>query len=68
MAQLMYRIANEPPVDPVSLNRDLPEGVVAVLQPRARQQKQDRFASGAEMAEAASHVADDVLRPSILAL
>jgi len=52
MAQLMYRIANEPPVDPVSLNRDLPEGVVAVLNRALAKQKQDRFASGAEMAEA----------------
>jgi len=52
MAQLMYRIANEPPQDPVSLNRDLPEGVVAVLNRALAKQKQDRFASGAEMAEA----------------
>ncbi len=52
MAQLMYRIANEPPVDPLSLNRDLPEGLVAVIHRALAKKKQDRFQSGAEMAEA----------------
>jgi len=52
MAQLMYRIANEPPVDPLSLNRDLPEGLVAVIHRALAKNKQDRFQSGAEMAEA----------------
>ena len=52
MAQLMYRIANELPVDPLSLNRDLPEGLVAVIHRALAKKKQDRFQSGAEMAEA----------------
>jgi len=52
MAQLMYRIANDPPVDPLSLNRDLPEGLVAVIHRAMAKRKQDRFQSGAEMAQA----------------
>jgi hypothetical protein len=39
-------------VDPLSLNRDLPEGLVAVIHRALAKNKQDRFQSGAEMAEA----------------
>ncbi|MCW5622736.1 MAG: protein kinase, partial [Burkholderiales bacterium] len=52
MAQLMYRIANESPADPLSLNPALPDGLLEVLLRALAKRKEERFQSGAEMAEA----------------
>jgi serine/threonine-protein kinase len=52
MAQLMYKIANEPPADPLSLNPALPECFVALVNRALAKQKEERFATGEEMARA----------------
>lgn len=61
LAQLMYKISNDPPADPLSHNPSLPDELVAILDRALAKDKQQRFASGAEMAVAlrdcASHLA-----------
>lgn len=61
LAQLMYKISNDPPADPLSHNPSLPDELVVILNRALAKDKQDRFASGAEMAVAlrdcASHLA-----------
>lgn len=61
LAQLMYKISNEPPADPLSHNPSLPDELVAILQKALAKDKQQRFASGAEMAlalrDCATHLA-----------
>ncbi len=52
MAQLMYRIANEPHADILSIRPDLPPCLVAIINKSLAKQIEDRYASGAEMAEA----------------
>ncbi len=52
MAQLMYRIANEPHTDILSIKADLPPCLVAIINKSLAKQIEDRFANGAEMADA----------------
>ncbi|MEO8331055.1 MAG: serine/threonine-protein kinase [Gallionella sp.] len=52
LAQLMYRIANEPHIDILSVKPDLPPCLVAIIDRAMAKRIEDRYASGAEMAEA----------------
>ncbi|HLP98481.1 MAG TPA: serine/threonine-protein kinase [Sideroxyarcus sp.] len=52
MAQLMFRIANEPHADIRSISPDVPPCVVAIINKALAKKVEDRYASGAEMAEA----------------
>ena len=52
MAQLMYRIANEPHTDILSIRPDLPPCLVAIINKSLAKRIEDRYANGAEMAEA----------------
>ena len=52
MAQLMYRIANEPHTDILSIRADLPPCLVSIINKSLAKQNEDRYANGAEMAEA----------------
>jgi len=52
MAQLMFKITNEPPTDILSINPDLPECVVAIINKALAKQVEERYQTGAEMAQA----------------
>ena len=52
MAQLMYRIANEPHTDILTIRADLPPCLAAIVNRSLAKQVGDRYASGTEMAEA----------------
>jgi serine/threonine-protein kinase len=52
MAQLMYRIANEPHTDILSIKPDLPTCLTAIINCSLAKQIGDRYANGAEMAAA----------------
>jgi serine/threonine-protein kinase len=52
MAQLMYRIANEPPTDILSLNPKLTHGLVAFLDKALAKNPDERYQSGEEFAAA----------------
>ena len=52
LAQLMYRIANEPHTDILSIRADLPPCLVAIIDRSMAKKIEDRYISGAEMAEA----------------
>ena len=52
MAQLMYRIANEPHTDILTIRTDLPSCLAAIINKSLAKQVEDRYANGAEMAEA----------------
>jgi serine/threonine-protein kinase len=52
MAQLMFRIANEPHADILSIKPDLPPCLVEIVNKALAKRIEDRYASGAEMAEA----------------
>ncbi|MBI3479169.1 MAG: CHASE2 domain-containing protein [Nitrosomonadales bacterium] len=52
MAQLMYRIANEPHTDILSIRPDLPPCLVAIINRSLAKRIEDRYANGAEMASA----------------
>ena len=52
MAQLMFRIANEPHTDILSINPDVPPCVVAIINKSLAKKIEDRYASGSAMAEA----------------
>jgi len=52
MAQLMFRIANEPPRDILSIRPDVPPCVVAIINKALAKKVEDRYESGAAMAEA----------------
>jgi len=52
MAQLMFKIANEPPVDPLSHNPAIPDCLVAVIHRALAKETQDRFHTGEELARA----------------
>jgi eukaryotic-like serine/threonine-protein kinase len=52
MAQLMFRIANEPPTDILTVRPDLPPCVVEIINKSLAKQMEDRYQSGSEMAEA----------------
>jgi len=52
MAQLMYRIANEPHTGILSVKPDLPPCLAAIIDRSLAKRIEGRYASGAEMAEA----------------
>ena len=52
MVQLMFKIANEPPADILSINPDLPECLVAIINKALTKQVEERYQTGAEMAQA----------------
>lgn len=52
MAQLMFRIANESPSDILGVRPDLPPCLVAIITKSLAKQIEDRYASGAELADA----------------
>lgn len=52
MAQLMYRIANEPHTDILSIRADLPPCLVMIIDKALAKKIEDRYANGAEMANA----------------
>ncbi|MBK9160852.1 MAG: CHASE2 domain-containing protein [Nitrosomonadales bacterium] len=52
MAQLMYRIANEPHADILGVKADLPPCLVAIINKSLAKQIEDRYVNGTEMAEA----------------
>ncbi len=52
MAQLMYRIANEAHTDILGVRPDLPPCLVAIINKSLSKKNEDRYANGAEMADA----------------
>jgi serine/threonine-protein kinase len=52
MTQLMYKIANEPPVDILAVNPTLPSCLVAIIDRCLAKNKADRLGSGEELAAA----------------
>lgn len=52
MAQLMYRIANEPHTDILSIRPELPQCLVAIINRSLAKQVVNRYTNGAEMADA----------------
>jgi hypothetical protein len=52
MLQLMFRIANVRPADPVSLNSTLPDSTVAAIPKSLANMPAARFGNGQEMARA----------------
>jgi serine/threonine-protein kinase len=52
MAQLMFKIANEPHTDILKVNPNVPPCVVAIINKALAKKVEDRFESGAAMAEA----------------
>jgi serine/threonine protein kinase len=49
---LMYRIANEPQTDILTIKPDLPQCLVEIINRSLAKQVADRYSSGAEMADA----------------
>jgi eukaryotic-like serine/threonine-protein kinase len=58
MAQLMYKIANEQPIDPTSLNSALPECLVAIIHRALAKDETQRYKNGEEMARAIRECAE----------
>jgi serine/threonine-protein kinase len=58
MAQLMYKISNEQPPDPVSLNPALPDCLVSIIHRALAKRTEDRFRTGEEMAKAIRECAE----------
>lgn len=52
MTQLMYKIANEPPADIRSVNPDVPDCLVSIIDRALAKDAAQRFSSGQEMADA----------------
>ena len=52
MAQLMFKIANEPHTDILTYNPKLPESVVAVINMALAKEPEKRYQTGDEMAQA----------------
>ena len=52
MAQLMFKIANEPPTDIRTINPTLPPGLVAFIQRAMSKNPDERFQTGEEFAQA----------------
>ena len=62
MAQLMFRIANEPHTDILSVRSDIPACLAAIINKALAKLNEDRYASGAEMAEALRQCAASLSR------
>jgi len=58
MAQFMYKIANEQPINPVTLNSALPDCLVGIINRALAKQTQERFATGDQMAKAIRECAE----------
>jgi serine/threonine-protein kinase len=52
MTQLMFKIANQPPTDILSLNPSVPDSLVAIIGRALAKDKAERWANGNEMAAA----------------
>ena len=52
MAQLMFKIANEPPADIRGINPDVPDCLIAILNMALAKNAEERYQTGAEMAQA----------------
>jgi serine/threonine-protein kinase len=52
MTQLMYKIANEPPLDILAVNPALPECVVEIINKALSKDVAQRYQSGEEFAQA----------------
>jgi serine/threonine-protein kinase len=52
MAQLMFKIANEPPIDPLSMNPALPDCLVSIINKALAKNTEERYRTGEEMASA----------------
>jgi serine/threonine protein kinase len=52
MAQLMFKITSELPINILSINSDLPECLVAIINKALAKQVEERYQTGAEMAQA----------------
>ena len=52
MTQLMFKIANEPPIDIFGINPALPECLAAIINKSLAKDVAARFRSGEEMAQA----------------
>jgi serine/threonine-protein kinase len=52
MAQLMFKIASEPPTDILAVNPSVPAGLVAFLERALAKNPNDRYQTGAEFAAA----------------
>jgi CHASE2 domain-containing sensor protein len=52
MAQLMFKISNEPPADVLQFNPNVPPGLVAFLQRALAKNPDERFQTGEEFAQA----------------
>jgi serine/threonine-protein kinase len=50
MAQLMFKIANEPPADPLTHNPALPDCLLGILNKALAKEKEQRYRTGEEMA------------------
>jgi serine/threonine-protein kinase len=64
MAQLMYRIANEPPTDILSVNPKVPPGLVAFLERALAKSPDERYQTGEEFAAALRAAAAGSAGPS----
>ena len=60
MAQLMFRIANEPHTSILSVKPDVPPCVVSIIDKALAKQASDRYQTGTEMAEAIRQCAADL--------
>ncbi|QNM97353.1 CHASE2 domain-containing serine/threonine-protein kinase [Chitinimonas koreensis] len=60
MAELMYRIANEPYRNPKELNPNLPDALVAVIDKALKKNADERFQTGQEFADAIRQAAATV--------
>ena len=52
MAQLMYRIANEPPTSILSVNPGLPQCLADIIEKMLAKKSEERYTNGAQVAEA----------------
>ena len=52
MAQLMFKIANEPHPDILSIRPDVPDCLAAIINRALSKNPEERFQTGAEMAQA----------------
>lgn len=52
MAQLMYHIANDPPTDILTVKSDLPPCLAEIIVKMLAKKSEDRYATGAQVAEA----------------
>ena len=68
MAQLMFKIANEPHADILAYNPQLPESIVAIINKALAKEPESRYQTGDEMAQAIraclSNIASALTKPA----